>query len=615
MNKKKNQATTSKVAQTKSSFSLLSLSLIDCSSFNPRKIIDETGLEELASSIKEKGILQPIVVRPVGERFEIVCGERRYRASLLADKKEIPAMIRELSDDEAFEFAITENLQRKDVSPIEEAAAFKLLIDAKNYDVPALVIRFGKSESYIRGRLRLNTLFHDIANLLNGDVISLGSALELSKYPIDIQEAIYNDHLKEQGWNCWADLKVSDLAKRIESNYTTAINSFNFDKTECISCIYNSNSSNLFASENNCGNCSNKECLRAKITDYMVDKAIKIITENPLALLCKSRYNTNDKVVEILKKKGYEIGDYQNCIEEPEEPEMPERDEDDSDEDFKEALIEYENEKAEYLNELAEWNRNLEAGNYVMIAVIEAKDVTLCYVERHEEEIIQESPFETQIKVLDKKDERNKEIAREKTIESVKACLKDSAYVGEFSMNEEKAMYFFMLSKVKREHYKFLDIDSDTYYISTEDKMRIISNLTNEVKNLIRRDYLVDNFSNAFRYDETANFLMQFALQHFPEELSKIERLNNEVYESRHKRIEERKMILEAQEKKVQQSIDEVNSEEFPNNENVVTELSKEAIEAITEPIIETALILVEKENDDIAEQEEEIEELVAEEV
>ena len=104
---------------------MVALANIQPSGFNPRKRFDETSLYELAESIKRQGVLQPITVRPVDgtDRYGIVFGERRYRASVIAGRDEIPAIVSELSDEEAEEMAITENLQRKDVTPVEEAAA------------------------------------------------------------------------------------------------------------------------------------------------------------------------------------------------------------------------------------------------------------------------------------------------------------------------------------------------------------------------------------------------------------------------------------------------------------------------------------------------------------
>ncbi len=111
---------------------MVALADIQPSGFNPRKRFDEAALYELAESIKRQGVLQPITVRPVDgtDRYGIVFGERRYRASVIAGRDEIPAIVTELSDEEAEEMAITENLQRKDVTPVEEAAAYQRLIES-----------------------------------------------------------------------------------------------------------------------------------------------------------------------------------------------------------------------------------------------------------------------------------------------------------------------------------------------------------------------------------------------------------------------------------------------------------------------------------------------------
>lgn len=104
---------------------------IQPSNYNPRKNFDVASLAELAESIRQQGVLQPIGVRPIAEnRFEIIFGERRYRASLMAGLEEIPAIVLNVSDETAEEMAVTENLQRKDVTPIEEANSYQRLIEA-----------------------------------------------------------------------------------------------------------------------------------------------------------------------------------------------------------------------------------------------------------------------------------------------------------------------------------------------------------------------------------------------------------------------------------------------------------------------------------------------------
>lgn len=121
----------------------------------PRKEFDQARLEELATSIKEHGIVQPIVVRPMGNGYEIVAGERRWRAAGLAGLSKLPALVREFSEAEAMEIALIENLQREDLNPLEEAEAYRVLMESFKLTQEELAQRLGKSRSQIANTLRL----------------------------------------------------------------------------------------------------------------------------------------------------------------------------------------------------------------------------------------------------------------------------------------------------------------------------------------------------------------------------------------------------------------------------------------------------------------------------
>lgn len=142
--------------------------------FQPRKTFDDEAIEELAQSIKEHGIIQPIVVRKKGKKFEIVVGERRYRAAKLANLNEIPAIVRDLTEDQMMELAILENLQREDLTPIEEAEAYQSLIEKLNFTQEELANRLGKSRPYITNHLRLLQLPDAVRELVNSGELSMG---------------------------------------------------------------------------------------------------------------------------------------------------------------------------------------------------------------------------------------------------------------------------------------------------------------------------------------------------------------------------------------------------------------------------------------------------------
>ena len=165
--------------------------------------------------------IQPITLRVKGERYEIVCGERRYRASLMAQRTSIPAVIKEYSDAEAMEICILENLQRRNVSPVEEAVSFGKLMEIKGYSIEDLVKQGGKTDKYIRSRLQLRNLTDEISELLAGEEITLAAALEIARFCPDIQRDVYENHLSADDSYSWKRLPAKDFRRMLESKYSS----------------------------------------------------------------------------------------------------------------------------------------------------------------------------------------------------------------------------------------------------------------------------------------------------------------------------------------------------------------------------------------------------------
>ena len=151
---------------------LVSLDDIIPNRFQPRLSFDEQGLNELAQSIKQHGIIQPLVLRKIGDKYEIIAGERRYKAAYIAGLSEVPAVIINLNDNESAEVAIVENIQRKDLSPIEEAKSYKKLLDRGYLTQDQLAGRMGKTQATISNKLRLLNLDEDVQNALLNNKIS-----------------------------------------------------------------------------------------------------------------------------------------------------------------------------------------------------------------------------------------------------------------------------------------------------------------------------------------------------------------------------------------------------------------------------------------------------------
>ena len=168
----------------------LSISDLVPNKYQPRKIFDEDNLNELTNSIKERGILQPIIVRKSNDdrsKFEIIAGERRWLAAQRAGLHNVPVFITEVDDLKSLEFAIVENVQRHDLNPLEEAQGYKRLIDEFSYDQEKVSKFIGKSRSHITNSLRLLTLPKEVINLIEKQKITAGHA----KIIVGLQNAAF----------------------------------------------------------------------------------------------------------------------------------------------------------------------------------------------------------------------------------------------------------------------------------------------------------------------------------------------------------------------------------------------------------------------------------------
>ena len=181
--------------------------------YQPRKIFDDSALQELAESIKEHGVFQPIIVKKSIKGYDLVAGERRIRASKLAGKQTIPAIIRDFTDEEMLEIAILENIQRENLNIIEEAEAYKKMLETLHLTHDELSKKIGKSRSYLTNILGLLKLPNKIQNLILDDKLSMGHARILSKLS-DVEEVftLAQKVIDE-------DLSVRDLELLVSDDY------------------------------------------------------------------------------------------------------------------------------------------------------------------------------------------------------------------------------------------------------------------------------------------------------------------------------------------------------------------------------------------------------------
>ena len=167
----------------------------------PRTTFDEDKLQELAQSIRTSGIIQPLLVRPRGGLFELVAGERRWRAAQLAGMPRVPAIIREIADDKLLELALIENIQRQELNPIEEANAYKRLIESLNLTQEEVAQRVGRDRTFVTNYLRILKLPSEIQFLLESEKLSFGHARALLGLTDVILQRRYAQKIVKHNWS------------------------------------------------------------------------------------------------------------------------------------------------------------------------------------------------------------------------------------------------------------------------------------------------------------------------------------------------------------------------------------------------------------------------------
>lgn len=313
------------------------------SPMNPRKTFDEGGLQELADNIKQQGLLQPITVRPLkstgtdpfadGE-YEIVCGERRYRALLIIaqgnDNYQVPCIVRVMTDDEAFDAMITENLQRIDVDPVEEAFAFSQLVK-RGDTTEEIALRFGKSQRFVTDRIKLNNLIPELLLKVRDGAMAISAGMIISKLD-DEQQRKFVERYGNYQSNITKELAVrycNEIFQFIGNSAWVTDDRDDFDGgcgVKCAECSLNTlNVGCLFyemKADESTARCTDRAKFLNKKLAYMMslidahaDDIIKagepleygkIAVVSDIASYCRDRAEA-DKFIEQVKSKGYEV--------------------------------------------------------------------------------------------------------------------------------------------------------------------------------------------------------------------------------------------------------------------------------------------------------------------
>lgn len=195
---------------------MVAVEQIEPNSYQPRRNFDDGKLEELAASIKEHGVVQPVVLRPLASgRYELVAGERRWRACRLLNMENIPAVIKDLTDSQTTEIALIENIQREDLSPLEEAGAFRTLMEEFGFTQEQLAQRLGKSRPYVANILRLLQLPHEVQELVSQGQLTAGHARALLSIEEPQKMVSMGKEIARKGLNVRA---TEELVRRIANS-------------------------------------------------------------------------------------------------------------------------------------------------------------------------------------------------------------------------------------------------------------------------------------------------------------------------------------------------------------------------------------------------------------
>ena len=606
-------APTVPVQQEEPLVQLLDLNKIVNSTYNPRKDFREETLLELSESIRQSGVLQPICVRPKDEGFEIVYGERRYWAAAMAGLKYIPALVRELTDAEAEDAAITENLQREDVKPREEAAAYNKAIQSGRHTIESLVGKFGKSEAYIRSRLKLCGLIDALAEQLDKEEISVGVATEIAKYPAEVQQQVFDEHFAEGCYSSWKNARVKEIARRLYERYMTKLESYNFDKTECLSCQHNTANQVLFRDEcsGGCAGCQNRECMIRKNEEFLVQKALKLLKDDPRTTLATTG-DTPVAVLEALGKEGYHVEELEYHIsyydEAPQMPDTPQAENYVSETDFAEAQERYEARMARFAEQTQQLEFDVSEGRVRKYAVIRSLDIEFRYEELDDEErevtvddgqgghtvhvtVVPPSPLEG----LLQQDRRNREICYEHITTDMKRVFLDVKVANKPLQKEEQQMFYYavmqrVMSDSKLRQCGFRPKEGSC--LTDREQFAAAGRITAKQQAALVRAYLVDYFRSAapeYRCtDETllTGMMCRFADMNFSEQSQKVQQEYLKVYERRKARLQEQIDALQAKAEAEEMA---VSMQEAPDAEPEMPELLPDetpAIEPTPEPLI-----------------------------
>lgn len=531
---------------------LMDIAQLRTSPYNPRTTYEEEGIKELAATLRESGLLHPLHVRPKDGHYEIITGERRFHAARLLGWKQIAVYVRETTDAQARDMALTENLQREDMAPMDEARAYKTLV-SEGADIYTLAAKYGKSDRYIYDRLKLNDLIPAIADLLSRKMIGLGIALEVSKCEKFIQQDLYENHLKgsaedDTPQTGWRGKGLADFRRLLQDAYTSDLTRYAFDKSDCLHCVHNTNTYDMFAETNSCGHCTDRECLQAKNAAFVLEKSRALLKVDPRIVVANCSYGyTNPVVRQNLEEEGHtvkKVGFGYRTL--PAEPQAPQAEQFREANEYEQAVVRYEMQRQEYEQTLQEALQQAEAGAIRLMVSPEPTDARLIAIPVNHRE--KEPDF---VKRLSQEKQANVERAITKTVEDTRKMMrKEQMEAPVFSAFDENVLLYCLLDALRHDHLAlFGEKYRESHYLTDADKLEIVKNLTPEQRDIIRHDYIVEALSKKGESKIVGQMIMEYANIHYNRQFSLIKAGHEETCENRNDRLDERIAEFQAKER------------------------------------------------------------------
>jgi len=572
---------------TKTTFHDLELAIIAPDPNQPRKTFDDVAMDELINSVREQGVLQPILVRPDADGFMIVAGERRYRAALavaaaFSGRNTIPAIIRNLSDEEALEIQITENLIRKDVHPLEEGIAFAKLHE--RFTIEQIANRVGKSPSFVAKRIKLADLIEDGQKIYFNGHMDLEDAMKICRLSPSAQEEI----IKEACPGDWRtrlgkNWSIGNITYYVRQNLER-IDNANFDAEDaslypeagaCSKCPHNSGNQPLLFDDLKESNCLKPSCFAIKEQRFYKRRLEELAT-NPkmLAVAPYASSNADKRKLEEAKQMGINVieDNQYNRHWEPDESfpdfetwacdEYGDDWREDEDLDEKEARDEYNELLQDWKKEIDQHQEGLRNGSIVKATIIAGSDLgreIFVKLNPNAAAVVkatvaggnaEEIAASAEIASLEVKEVRNKQLDGEKVWSGVRQLLNtDDAKIRIYSNNaglskaERKALFLAMVDKLD---YSTKRIVKEVFGEDYEEKDFFTEGMLMQMSRIFMLDVMATGFGSHLTKGGKNSVAYPVIKSYFVDEVNQIELAQMEKAEARNERLQKRIAAIRA---------------------------------------------------------------------